>query len=214
MSTVNNKPKGYFQYVLAVDCETTGLCFNSDSPTYNPKTGEKHQAVSWGIIVADAHTLKPIEELYVEIKWNDDSLDACEVDPKFGTYAEKIHGLSIEHLEENGVTEEDAVLQIGELILKYWADGNIRLLGHNVATFDLHFLREMFRRHGIELKFGSRHVDTSGCGFICFETYNSDQLFEECGYEARKDHNALDDAKMSLGAARTMRLIFQSALDE
>lgn len=213
MSTIRGKSKGYFQYVLAADCETTGLCFNSDNPAYNPKTGERHQAVSWGLVVADAHTLKPIEELYLEIKWNDHSLDAREADSTFGRKAESIHGLSLEHLENNGVDEQDAVIQIGELILKYWGDQNIRMLGHNVATFDLHFLRTMFREYNIELKFGNRHVDTSSVGFVCFETYTSDQLFEECGFEQRKDHNALVDAKYALGAARIARLIFQNALE-
>lgn len=208
MATVKGKPTGWFQYVLAMDCETTGLKFNSDDPSIG------HQAVSWGFIVADAKTLKPIEELYVEIQWNDDSIAAKEADPKFGTYAEKIHGLTRAHLEATALTEEEAVVEIANLILKYWADGNIRCLGHNVATFDIWFLKRMMRRYDIELKFGSRHIDTSGAGFINFETYTSDQLFEECGFEERADHNALDDAKMALESARIMRLIFQSALEE
>lgn len=208
MATVKGKPTGWFQYVLAMDCETTGLKFNSDDPSVG------HQAVSWGFVVADAHTLKPIEELYVEIKWNDTSLNAREADPKFGTYAEKIHGLTLEYLEENGMDEQEAVEEIGSLILKYWADGNIRCLGHNVATFDMWFLKRLMRAYQIELKFGSRHIDTSGAGFINFETFTSDQLFEEVGFNARDAHNALDDAKMALESARVMRLIFQSALEE
>lgn len=208
MPTVKNKPKGWFQYVLAMDCETTGLAFNSDDPS------DGNQAVSWGLIVADAHTLKPIEQLYVEIKWNDECKAARKADPKFGTYAEKIHGLTYDYLEKNGMSEEDAVIDIASLILKYWADGNIRCLGHNVATFDMWFLKRLMRSHEIELKFGSRHVDTSGAGFINFETYNSDQLFEMVGFESRKDHNALDDARMALESARVMRLIFQKALEE
>ena len=208
MATVKGKPTGWFQYVLAMDAETTGLKFNSDDPS------EGHQAVSWGMVVADAHTLKPIEELYVEIQWNEDSIAAKKADPKFGVHAEKIHGLTRAHLDKNGMSEEEAVVEIANLILKYWADGNIRCLGHNVATFDIWFLKRMMRRHGIELKFGSRHIDTSGTGFINFETYTSDELFELVGFDARGDHNALDDAKMALESARIMRLIFQSALEE
>lgn len=208
MATVKDKPRGWFQYVLAMDCETTGLKFNADDPS------EGHQAVSFGLIVADATTLKPIEELYVEIKWNETSLKAREADPEFGKRAENIHGLTLAYLEENGMDEEEAVVEIGNLVLKYWADGNIRCLGHNVATFDIWFLKRLMRSQGIELKFGSRHVDTSGAGFINFETYNSDDLFELVGFESRGEHNALDDAKMALEAARVMRLIFQSALEE
>ena len=207
MSTVKDKPRGYFKYVLAMDAETTGLKFNADDPS------EGHQAVSWGFVVADAHTLQPIEKLYVEIKWNETSLDAREADPKFGTYAEGIHGLTLAHLEANGLDEEDAVVEIATLILKYWGDGNIRCLGHNVATFDIWFLKRLMRAHDIELKFGSRHIDTSGAGFINFETFTSDALFEMVGFEARDDHNALDDANMALESARVMRTIFQSALD-
>jgi len=207
MATVKGKPRGWFQYVLAVDCETTGLAFNADDPS----TG--HQAVSFGLIVADSKNLKPIEKLYVEIKWNEMSIAAREDDDQFGRRAEKIHGLTKEYLDKNGMDEEDAVVEMGEMILKYWADGNIRLLGHNVATFDLWFLRNLFRRHGIELKFGSRHIDTSGAGFITFETYNSDDLFAEAGFEERGDHNALADAEMALEAARVMRIIFQNALE-
>jgi len=207
MATVKGKPRGWFQYILAMDCETTGLEYNSDDPSVG------HQAVSWGLIVADSKTLKPIEKLYVEIKWNDDSLAAREDDPQFGKRAEKIHGLTLSYLEKNGMDEEEAVTEIGNLILKYWADGNIRCLGHNVATFDMWFLKGMMRRHGIELKFGSRHIDTSGAGFINFETYNSDDLFAEVGFDQREDHNALADAEMALEAARVMRVIFQNALE-
>ncbi len=209
MSTdLTKHPRGYFKYVLAMDAETTGLKWNADDPS------EGHQAVSWGFIVADAHTLKPIEKLYVEIKWNDDSLDAREADPTFGKYAEGIHGLTLTHLEANGISEEDAVVEIGSLIMKYWGDGNIRCLGHNVATFDIWFLKRLMRAYDINLKFGARHIDTSGAGFINFETFTSDALFETVGFESREDHNALDDAKMALDSARIMRMIFQKGLEE
>lgn len=207
MGTVKGKPPGYFKYVFAIDCETTGLKFNADDPS------EGHQPVSWGIVVADSETLKPIEELYVEIKWNDASKRARKKDKEFGRRAESIHGLSYDYLEENGVTEEEAVVEIGNLLYKYNADGNFRCLGHNVHTFDMPFLRAMFRRFNIDLKFGSRHIDTSSIGFAAFTVFNSDQLFETVGFDARGTHNALDDAKMALESARRVRLLVQAALD-
>jgi len=215
MANIKGKPRGYFEKILAIDCETTGLCFNQDDPSRNPNTGETHQTVSWGIIVVDAQTLKPIEDMYVEIQWTDESVEQRKANPKFGTYAEKIHGLSKEYLDENGFTEAEAVEAIGSLIIKHWGpNGKICLLGHNVTTFDLCFLRGMFRNHGIELKFGSRHIDTNTVGFVNWETYNSDDLFEMVGFDARGDHNALDDAKMALESARVTRVIFNKALEE
>ena len=201
MGTIKGKPRGYFEKLLAIDCETSGLKYNSDDPS------EDFQSVSWGIIVADAKTLKPIEELYVEIKWDGESL--------WSMGAQKIHGLSKEYLEENGMTDEEAVVAIGSLIAKHFGTDNaLCCLGHNVATFDVPFLKRLFRKHGIELKFGNRHVDTSSIGFVNWGVFTSDALFEEVGYEARGDHNALDDARMALEAARRTRVIFQSVLEE
>lgn len=215
MASPKNKPRGHFDYLLAIDCETTGICLNNDSPVYNPNTGERHQTVSWGVIVADAKTLKPIEEKYVEIKWNLESLKQKKDNPNFGKRAEEIHGLTRNYLEENGIDEEDAVVEIGGLILKYWGpEVSIRTLGHNVHMFDLQFLRDMFERHEIHLRFGNRHYDTNSVGFVTFGTFNSDDLFETVGFDPRGAHNSLDDAKMALETARRIRVLFQRCINE
>lgn len=210
MSTPKDKPRGYFDFLLAIDCETTGLCFTSDSPVYNPKTEERHQALSWGIIVADAKTLKPVDDLYVEIKWNQSSKDQRVRNPRFGREAEKIHGLTFEYLEENGVDEEEAVALIGELVLTYWGpDVSIRTLGHNVHMFDVPFLRDMFHRHEIPLRFGNRHMDSNSLAFGTVGTFNSDDLFSTLGMEEREKHNSLDDAKMALESFRIIRTLWK-----
>lgn len=209
MPTTKGKPVGFFDKLLVADCETTGLCFNCDDPSIG------HQALSWGLIIADAHTLKPIEELYVEIKWNETSLETKLKDKSFGKRAEEIHGLTFAHLEANGMDEEDAVVEMGELILKHFGpDTCVRMLGHNVHTFDMPFLRSTFRRHGLELKFGSRHYDTNSLGFFNYETFTSDELFSLLGYDARGAHNALEDARMALGCARKTRQIMNSVMGD
>jgi DNA polymerase III epsilon subunit-like protein len=209
VSSPKDKPRGYFEFLLAIDCETTGLNFTTDDASVG------HQAVSWGVIVADAKTLKPIDELYVEIKWNEQSRATKAENPKFGLDAEKVHGLTFDYLEQNGIDESEAVLLIGSLIMKYWGPTvSIRTLGHNVHLFDLPFLRAMFRRHDIELSFGNRHYDTNSIGFVAFDTFNSDDLFEKVGFDTRGTHNALDDARMALESARRIRVLFQNAIEE
>lgn len=214
MGSPKGKPAGYFDFLFAIDVETTGLCFEpSESPVYNPATGEHHQAISWGIVIARADTLEILEELYLEVKWNKLSIEQQEDNPEFGKKAEQIHGLTRKYLDENGIDEEEAVALIGSLIVKYWGPTNcIRCLGHNVHMFDRLFLDDLFKRHDIVLKFGNRHYDTNSAGFMTFGTWNSNELFSLVGYEDRKDHNALEDAKMALGVARTLRLITKSAL--
>ena len=208
------KKEGSIQYVLNVDCETTGICFKSDNPVFDDKHGERHQTVSWGVVVADAVTLQPIEELYVEIKWNETSIAAREKNPNFGKVAERVHGLTREYLDEHGMTEEEAVVKIANLILKYWGPKNgIHTLGHNVITFDLPFLRDLFKRQGVVLKTGNRHFCTNSIGWGTFGSVTSDELFELVGCDARGAHNALDDALMSLKAARVIRGIFQKFIN-
>lgn len=197
--------RGEFQFILAVDCETTGLNVHSTD------SSEGHQAISWGIVVADSKSFEPIEELYVEIKWNDDMKAKRAADPKFGVAAEKIHGLTLEYLEQNGISEAEAVAKIGELVLRYWGPSNsIRMLGHNVHLFDYKFFLRMFRNHGIEIPLANRHVDTSSIGLVTVGAFNSDELFETMGFEKRKEHNALDDVKMSLKACQIVNQLWKS----
>ena len=207
MTLPKSKPRGYFEKLLAIDCETTGLTFGGDDPSVG------HQAVSWGLIVTDFKTLKPIDELYIEIKWNDTSKAARKKDPSFGKRAEEIHGLSYDYLEKNGMSEEEAVVEIMNFLLPNWSPETcIPLLGHNVIAFDMWFLKRMTRAHGINLKHGSRHYDTNTIGGLCWREFNSDDLFSACGLGQRNDHNALEDAKCSLESARITRMIFEEGL--
>lgn len=203
----NKKARGYFEKILVVDCETSGMAFNVDDPSYNPATGEVFQSVSWGLIVANAQTLKPVEELYVEIKWDGES--------KWEARAQQVHGLTLEHLEANGLSTEDAVVEIAGLILRHWGpDTPVCLAGHNVATFDMLFLKRLLRSQGIEVRFGNRHVDTNSIGFGVYTTYNSDDLFEQVGCVKRGDHNALEDARNVLRTLQVTRGLFNECIGE
>lgn len=198
----NKKPKGYFKYVLAVDVETSGMAYaqSSDDPSYNPRTGETYQVVSIGLVVADAATFRPVEELYLEIKWDGESTWSKE--------AEQVHGLSKQYLEEHGVDRATAVEAIGNLVVSYWGfDVPICLLGHNVATFDLWFFKRLMRSEGVHLRFGNRYLDSASVGLATFGTFNSDDLFAAAGFPERdpSKHNALDDAKMALASVRLVK---------
>lgn len=202
---LDNKPKGYFEKILAIDCETTGLNWDEDDPSIG------HQAVSWGIIVADAMTLKPIEDLYVEIKFNEESKAEKQRDPTFATAASAIHGLTSEYLEKNGISEEEAVVKIASLILKHWGPtSQVKILGHNVVSFDIPFLRSMFKRYDIDIPIGHRHYDSNSVGFITVGSYTSDDLFSIMGFDTRNKHNALEDAYMALESCRRIRVLWNA----
>lgn len=189
----------HFTKFLAVDCETSGMTTTGDDPSVN------HQMVSIGLIVSDVKTYKEIESLYLEIKWNGES--------EWSDFAYKIHGLSKEYLEENGVDEEEAAAQILELIMKHFdTTKGITLCGHNVATFDRYFLKALLRKFGIELKFSHRMIDSFTLGLIGVEAFDSDELFEKMGLAPRRMHNALEDIQYTLKSVRLLNKVFQRCM--
>lgn len=188
-----SNPRGYITRLLVIDCETSGLHYNMDAACYNPVTKEYYQAVSWGLIVVDAQTFKTIDELYVEIKWDGKSL--------WNAKAEAIHGMSKKYLAENGISRTEAVEEIANLLLKHWGpDMPICVAGHN-PSFDLAFLKQDLRSEGLELRFGSKMVDTNTIGLVVYGTHNSDDLFKLVGVN-RTTHSALEDAKACLQVLR------------
>ena len=194
-----SNPRGYVTRILVIDSETSGLAYNCDDPSYNPKTHETFQAVSWGLIVADAKTLEPIEKIYLEVKWDGKS--------QWNQRAEQIHGLSKDYLAENGIETWEAVEIIGNLIIDHWGpDSPVHICGHN-PHFDLWFLKRLLRSEGLEIKFGNKMIDTNSVGFTVFGTHNSDDLFETVGLPIRAKHNALDDALSALKVLKVTRTL-------
>lgn len=183
-------PAGHFKFLLMADSETTGLHFNSSTPNIDPRTGETFQAISWGLIVVDADTLQPVEELYREIKYDGTST--------WNARAEQVHGLSKEYLELHGYDEEEAVIDIAELLLKYWGpDSSISFAGWNVGTFDLPFFRSLMEKYEVPIKISNRHVDVFSLAYGTLGTFTSDEAFEAVGI-IRDKHNALEDARATL----------------
>lgn len=199
------------QFGLCIDWETSGATWGKDSWI-------DWQGISFGAIIFNAKTFEPIEELYLEIKY----------DPSKGwgwsSEAQAIHGLTQEYLEANGVTQEEAAMALAELILKYWGtDGQVMVLGHN-TEFDIGFSNQLFNQIGIEFsvnptgKFDSHiaimntRLDTSGTGFIALGLYKSDLLFEAVGCADRGAHNALEDARNTLQTCQVIRALVEAVM--
>lgn len=192
--------RGYFSTILAFDVETTGINFENKSDC-----SEGYQIVSIGVIVADANSYEVIEKKYVEIQWDGVS--------RWSPKAEEVHGLTKEYLEVNGVSEEDAVVVIGEMILKYWPlNSSINALGHNLVGFDIIFLRNLFTKYGMVLNFGNRHVDTFTLMKVLLDEYNSEDGFQRLGMPARTAHNALEDIEYTLETVRRLKLLWNTKI--
>ena len=184
--------------IVAIDVETTGFSKGADITA-------NHQILSIGLVVADRN-FNPIDEFYCEIKWNQTS--------HWSEIARSIHGMSKEYLEENGLDEEDAVLEIAQFLLKYFdAEETIFFLGHNPRNFDVPFFNKLTNKYDVYFKIEHRTVDSFSVGFTCLGADDSDTLFSYF-YPKRTEHNALEDAKMSLGACRKIRKVMRSMINE
>ncbi len=187
------------QYGLAIDWETSGSDFGGDSSA-------SYQGIAFGAAIFSTETLEPVETLYRELQfdgarygWTDE--------------AERIHGLTREHLAAHGMTREEGLVDLLELVARYiGTESKIMVLGHNVS-FDISFTEQLARDHGVQLRFHHVMLETSGTAFILIGKYRSDEVFEFFTGRVREGaHNALDDALITLETARNMRALAQAAL--
>lgn len=199
-----SEPKGYFNRILGMDAETSGIFFDVNPARSSTDPEDRFQCVSWGMVVLDGD-FNQLDELYVEIQWDGKS--------KWDKKAEAVHKLSKEHLQEHGLPFEEAYVAIANFIFKWFANTPVVTLGHNNISFDIPFLRSDMAEVGLTPRFGNRHLDSNTLGVTLFETYTSDQLFEALGQEDRGDsHNALDDIKRTVEVFRAARYMAKKAL--
>lgn len=195
------------KYILALDCETSGLVSGKKSinPARDAKTGEAYQAIAWGLVVVDFDTFEPVEMASYKIRFNSSKFT-------WNDRAEKVHGLSRDQLEHEGMDEEDFAVAFCELIIKYWGTSTpVITLGHNV-NFDLCFIRDQLERHGLSVHFSNRVLDTNTLGMVLANITGSENLFQHFGLPARGSHDPLEDILMTLIAAKGFRDLYQSGL--
>lgn len=183
------------QFLLLLDSETSGSTFEEYEETFR-----RFQGVSFGAIIANSSTFEPVAELYFEVKF-----DASKYEWSEG--AEKIHGLSREHLEEHGLTNEEAAATLAEFLLEHFGTGKIMFAGHN-PWFDIECMRQLLEPHGVMPDLHHVVLDTSGLGFVTIGKYRSNDIFSLFNGERAEKHNALDDARMTLTILRSVKQIF------
>jgi DNA polymerase III epsilon subunit-like protein len=191
---------------LCIDWETTGADFGEDSSV-------NYQGIAFGAIVFDIVTCEPVDELYRELHFDGTKY-------KWTDTAEKIHGLSREHLLANGVSREEGLADLIEMMIKYWPPGffaakgeeptsKIMLAGHNKG-FDMDFTNQLFDDNNMAIEFNHVGMDSTMIAFAVSGLYKSDDVFMKfAGVDKRSLHNALEDAHAALTVLRTIRQIFQ-----
>lgn len=181
---------------LGIDFETSGYSL--------PNYSDRHQGISFGAIIFDMKTLEQIESLYVEIKFDNKYI--------WDNGAEKIHGLSRDHLSNNGISQEEAAFALVGLINKYMGNGDVVLLGQRV-NFDKAFTIQLLDSAGLELKFNPTTIDSCSIATVFLELTYSEDIFAMCGMPPRGKHNALEDITYTLSSIRKMKEYFISGIE-
>jgi len=204
------------KFSLWLDWETSGAAF--DLPYPEQFVPGMFQGVQLGLVVADNENFEEVDALKVNIKF----------DPSYQWQdaAQKIHGLSREFLEENGVDAEEAVATIIEFITKHFGDDvifygegkpdktrTICFGGHNLG-FDIAALQALLKRFGFQVSEHHVRMDTSSIGFHAVGIYKSSALFTHFGAVQRGDHDALEDTRQSLAVAAGVKALIKAALGD
>ena len=183
--------------LLCLDTETTG----SDRNLSHEEIFKVYQAISFGAIVATSDTFEEVAKIEFKVKY----------DPKYkwSEEAEKIHGLTREQLEKEGLTSEEAAVELAEFLLNHFGTGKIMFLGHN-PWFDIHAMKQLLEPFGVMPDLHHVVLDTSALGWITCSKYKSDDLFGLFIGGRSEKHGALNDAEMTLSVARSVRQIMNA----
>jgi len=119
--------------------------------------------------------------------------------------AEKIHGITLREL-----TEAPKPVEVAERFVQFiysHLDPNrpILLCGHN-PDFDAYFTRQLLFMAGRlpDIRFAHRRIDTFTVGFLTMGCEDSDELFLLTQGAIRSFHNALDDARLTVSAMKSI----------
>lgn len=183
------------KFALGIDWETSGYSL--------PNYAEKHQGISFGAIIFDMQTLASVEEIYCEIKF--DSTKYI-----WNPGAEKVHGITQQQLL-SGVSQEEAAVELCNLVVKYIGTEDVILLGHRVH-FDKAFTNQLTETIGVNLNYHPTVIDTASLATVLMEMSKSEDVFQTLGLPPRQNHNALEDIRYTLHAVRKMKQYFLAGI--
>lgn len=202
------------KYSLWMDWETTGADFGKPYP----EQAKIFQGIQLGLVIADNETFEEVDSLKLNIQFDETKYEWQDA-------AEKIHGISQEFLRENGLSQEDAAVEVIQFIMKYFGQDVIYLLedgephmkakvaigGHNLE-FDIAHLKHLLAQVGFGIADHHVRLNTATIGFVATNLYKSDDLFQFFGGEKRGDHDALEDTRQALAVARGVKQLINAGL--
>lgn len=185
--------KSSLKYVIVSDTETSGL------PTKGGKGKPALLAYHDILLVEIAAVVVDIEEMKI-VEEYDAIIKPYKTDYTWQAAAQETHGLSVQHLMQNGENVKDVYRYYASLLSKY---KNPRigavLCGHNFQGFDVPFIEAMFKDHGDDLANYVRWIeDTQKLAYYRSLEQENFKLGTCCrleGVELVDAHRALTDTR-------------------
>ena len=175
------------KYVIVADSETGGL------PNKNKKAFYDIALAEVAMVVVDCINLDIVTEYNAIIAPYKDGLE-------YSPQAEEVHGLSVQHLTENG-EDIKTVYKDTKALLKKYANKRIGaiLAGHNFQLFDIPFFEGMFAFNNDDLweyvKFVEDTMKLSYYRATEQENYKLGTCCRKEGVELVDAHRALTDTR-------------------
>lgn len=175
------------KYVIVADSETGGL------PNKNKKAFYDIALAEVAMVVVDCINLDIVTEYNAIIAPYKDGLE-------YSPQAEEVHGLSVQHLTENG-EDIKTVYKETKALLKKYANKRIGaiLAGHNFQLFDIPFFEGMFAFNNDDLweyvKFVEDTMKLSYYRATEQENYKLGTCCRKEGVELVDAHRALTDTR-------------------
>jgi len=187
------------KYGLLIDFETSG------SDVTN-KNHQQYQGISLGALIVNMEKFEVVDDYYVEIKFNASKYLWSEE-------AEKVHGLTKDYLEANGVSQQEALGGLLEVIMRWIGfTDKLFIMGYNI-DFDKGFMQQLFDDCEVPINFHHIMIDPAPMAYFFVQEYRSDKVFELFSSMTREVHNALEDCYICFDALKTMRDVFMKGLE-
>lgn len=187
------------KYGLLIDFETSG------SDVTN-KNHQQYQGISLGALIVNMEKFEVVDGYYVEIKFNESKYLWSEE-------AEKVHGLTKDYLEANGVSQEEALGGLLEVIMRWIGfTDKLFIMGYNIE-FDKGFMQQLFDDCEVPINFHHIMIDPAPMAYFLVQEYRSDRVFSLFSDMSREVHNALEDCYICFDVLKTMREVFMKGLE-
>lgn len=186
------------RFILIIDVETSGTTYGTYEETF-----KKYQAIAFGCIVATSDTFEEVASLQFKVKFDSKYEWSAE--------AEKIHGITREQLEADGLDSSEAAAELAEFILKHFGTGKVMFANHN-PWFDIEAMRQLLEPYKVMPDLHHVVLDTSALGFVAIGKYRSNDVFSFFNGDRPTIHDALGDARMALGVLKGIREVVNSVL--